>query len=101
MNANQFIDETIAVIEKRGWCQGTSENARGNVCIMGAFASVHSNHYFDDSTWSGRANAQALVQRAIAVETGRNIAIYRYNDLFAKSAEDAILILKLAKELNS
>lgn len=87
MDANEIIDKAIEVIEQQGWCQGDYVNDEGNVCMIGALRIAATNH---------RA-AVNKVAEAIERETGLYYSVPEYNDYFAKSAEDAILMLKKAK----
>lgn len=104
MDVNEFIDQTIDVIQERGWCQHTLENSAGNVCLFGALYAATARQYGLPNLHAAagrfyalQKNALEMIGKAIRIEVGESLSIPYYNDNNAKSAEDVILILKKAK----
>lgn len=92
----QDLEETIRILDERGWCQHVLQNSVGQVCLEGALALAVCDNVH--GIVHARLNeALRQVNQILAAEFGTDMA-HVYNDRPSTSAEDVKLLLKRAIE---
>jgi len=93
-------------LDRRGWCKGRSRNEAGEVCLFGAVMSaVHPNTYgvgqgfSDEDVQKVMPHLERLTQY-INSKTGLAYpgSVYKYNDFFLTTKEEAAKTLMEAAE---
>ena len=83
-SVTERIERAIACVEERGWCQWSTIDDCGRVCVMGAF--LYSGLVADDI-------AKAAIRRVAQAAGGSpNYNLMRWNDsLLALTGKQAVL----------
>ncbi|WP_369149063.1 hypothetical protein [Streptomyces sp. R44] len=99
--AKKILEDTYNILEARGWCQGTMQQADGKVCLEGAFRAAcgygdtEEEYPYWASTPTG--GAWETLCRTVEQECG-DAAPWIWNDAPERTVEDVKLILKRAIE---
>jgi hypothetical protein len=93
----EILDGAIDVIHERGWTRGAVEDEVGRVCLVGAIEKATRSR----ADWRPEVEAQRALHQACTEHFGfkrSRRAIPAFNDQLIRDADEAIEVLKLARE---
>lgn len=110
MTPSEIAERINAVLDKKGWCQGSVTNTKGEVCLGGAFiiATTHEGRSFyrvnspEDLLWKqlnwnlGPELGLPAGQVTISSEIRHQAVAVAWNDQPGRSVEDVKLAVKQA-----
>jgi hypothetical protein len=100
MTPAEILDGAIDVIHERGWCQGALDMPDGRVCLMGACYQVTDNALTSCNIDSAFLAIIDVLHERYGLSGGWSSVhpVAFYNDAHLSDADEAIEVLKLARE---
>jgi hypothetical protein len=98
MNATTILRDSIKVLKRLGWTKHTYQNAKGNVCAVGAMrvAAYGTTQDLAMHSKSEYLKARKMVQAVVEKRSGEPKGIGNYNDHTARSVDDIISLFEEA-----
>jgi hypothetical protein len=100
MSATEIMERAADVIDEKGWCKRSFQNAQGEVCVLGAlklaagFVDGKDNILAEFGWITDNNNTSALRNAAAYIELELSMGITRWNDTYCTDQNEATDMLR-------